>query len=274
MTRWKGASLDLRVESASEREQPLQLKPQDRIVFSVKATDRYDLGGERHVGSSDATTLNVVRADELLAILDGRELNLRRRFEQIRSEMMQSRDSLGRLRASFRDTDGESPDAEIEASRRNAAELRDRWASWASQKSEQSGFEVDGVALAFEDIREELINNRVDTPERKSRLENQIISPLREIADPMFPEFREAIAALRALLSGDGKTAEAESKSIEVNELADKIVVAMDEVLDKMLELEDYAEIVNIVRQLIEQQDALIEKTKEEQTAGALDLFK
>lgn len=271
------AALDLRRESATARENPYQLKPEDRVVFTIRASDKYDLGGESHLGSSEATTLTVVRDDELLAILDGRELNLRRRFEQIRSEMMQSRDSLGRLRASFREEAEETEPAlqegiDPEVAERNLWQLRDRWASWAGQKSEQTVFEVDGVALAFEDIREELINNRVDTPERLSRMENEIIAPLRDVADLMFPKYRESIRELRAALSTSD--ASSEPRSIDVTAEADQIIVAMDAILEKMIELEDYAELLNIVRQMIEQQESLIQKAKDEQKAGVLDLFK
>ena len=41
-----------------------------------------------------------------------------------------------------------------------------------------------------------------------------------------------------------------------------------------MLELEDYAEIINVVRQIIEQQEKLLEQTKEQQKASVLDLLK
>ena len=126
--------------------------------------------------------------------------------------------------------------------------------------------------MAFEDIREELINNRVDTPERQSRLEEQIISPLEKIASRMFPEFKEALAGLRnGLLAND---VDVESKSVDVVAQADRIVVAMDDVLDKMLELEDYAELVNIIRSIIEQQEVVLKQTKEEQKLNVLELLK
>ena len=262
-------ALDLRDQAAANMEHPLTLKPQDRIVFSVKATDHYDLGGDAHIGSSDPTILTVVRPDELLAILDGRELGLRRRFEQIRTEMLQSRDSLARLTGSFSE---ESNTSGADSAAQNLADLRDRWASWADQKADQTVLEVDGIALAFEDIREELINNRVDTPERKSRMEEQIIAPLRTIADDLFPAFEESMADLRAALRSQDISGR--EKSVEVLEDADDIIVAIDAVLEKMLQLEDYTELVSIVRQIIEQQNNLLEKTKEEQKTRVLELLK
>ena len=265
-------ALDLRLRGANDQAEPLRLEPQDRVLFSVKAEDRFDLTGEPHVGTNEPIVLTVVRPDELLAILDGRELGLRRRFEQIRGEMVESRDSLVRLRASWQPpappaADGDPND---EAAQRNLAELRARWAQWAAQKAEQSTQEVAGVAVAFEDIREELVNNRVDTPERKSRLEEQIIAPLRTIAEEMFPEFSASLATLRARLA---ERSAAEQSRLVV-EQADRIVIAMDQVIQKMLELEDYAELVNIVRSLIEQQEKLLNETREEQRRRALDLFK
>lgn len=267
-------ALDLRAEGGQDRESPLQLNPQDRITFSVKAQDRFDLDGASHVGSSDQVALTVVRPDELLAILDGRELGLRRRFEQIRAETIQSRDSLARLRASFNATQPESEDSETltETTQRNLEDLRERWASWANQKTSQTVLEVAGVALAFEDIREELMNNRVDTPERKLRLEEQIIAPLREIAELLLPALREQEQALLSALRE--RAASAESEAVEALIRADRVVVAMDAVLEKMLELEDYAELVNVIRQILEDQQQLLEKTKEERDRGVLDFLK
>jgi len=265
-------ALDLREESTAAKDKPLTLKPQDRVVFTVKASDKFDLEGGQHTGSSDPTVLTVVRSDELLGILDGRELGLRRRFEQIRTEMMQSRDSLARLRASFRE-DGEETDDDTnaEVAKQNLSDLRDRWASWAGQKGEQSAMEVDGIALAFEDIREELVNNRVDTQERKSRMDGQIIGPLRQIAGELFPAWQASLKELRTMLREEDERSE--SKSVAVVGGADQIIVAMDSVLEKMLELEDYAELVKIVREIIEQQDGLLEKTKDEQKASVLDFL-
>ena len=126
-------------------------------------------------------------------------------------------------------------------------------------------------AVAFEDIREELINNRVDTPARKSRLEEQIIAPLRRISDEKFPRFVKSLAVLKA---GLGEPVTAEAQSNLVVRQADRILIAMDQVIDKMIELEDYAELLNIVRSIIEQQEQLIKETKAEQKRRVLDLLK
>ncbi len=207
-------ALDLRDQRTKE-EDPFELKPDEQIILTVKAEDRYDLTNDPHIGESEPFELAVVRPDELLAILDGRELGLRRRFEQTITEVTETRDSLARVRESWEppssdeavpdageDTESASAAEEEEATedgsseaserdearaRLNVIESRQRWVQWAVQHAERSTQEVAGLAASFEDIREELINNRVDTPERKSRLEEQIIVPLQRIAEQMFP---------------------------------------------------------------------------------------
>ncbi len=72
----------------------LQLNPKQKLLISVKAADTYALEDEPHIGSSQRFVLDVVTPEQLRLLLEGRELNLRRRFEQIIEELTQSRDSL------------------------------------------------------------------------------------------------------------------------------------------------------------------------------------
>ena len=64
--------------------------------------------------------------------------------------------------------------------------LRAQQALVQSQKSAQ---ETLGTASGFRDIRAELINNRVDTEDRKQRLQQQLAEPLERIGRELFPEF-------------------------------------------------------------------------------------
>ena len=52
------------------------------------------------------------------------------------------------------------------------------------------------------------------------------------------------------------------------------MLLKLDEVLQRMLELETYNELIELVRDLIGEQDDLLEKTKEERKQQVLDLLK
>ena len=51
-------------------------------------------------------------------------------------------------------------------------------------------------------------------------------------------------------------------------------MLELDAVLQKILELETFNELMGIIRSLIEDQNELLEKTKEEQKQGALELLR
>ena len=67
------------------------------------------------------------------------------------------------------------------------------------------------MAQGFDDIREELINNQIDTPALEYRLKDQIADPLRRIAVDMFPELELRLRKLQAVL-GDPIREQAEPR--------------------------------------------------------------
>ena len=138
-------------------------------------------------------------------------------------------------------------------------------------QSQKSAQEVLGVAASFDDIRLELINNRVDTEDRKVRLKEQIADPLRLVGETMFPELDRQLEDLQQKLGDPAASDQAVDLAVQQS---DNILLALDKVLQKMLELETFNELMNIVRSLIEDQEALIEKTKKDATSQARDLLK
>jgi hypothetical protein len=283
------AELDLREQR--DLDPGLQLKPGDEMNLVVKASDRYDLGEETQIGSGDNYRLQVVSPDELLALLEAREIGLRRRFEQIVQETTETRDMLLRVQAdesaaaSDQDASGDSsedaPEDEAPQSEAKRAEslrlLRTQQAQLQSQKSSQ---ETRGVAAAFRDIRQELIANRVDTEDRKQRLEEKIAQPLERIVETMFPELDDRLQTLENLLKARDMGASSSGQAPNVLTAADAsvaqsnaILLAMAEVLQNMLDLETYNELLDIVRALIEDQENLMNETKKQQKQQLLDLL-
>jgi hypothetical protein len=280
------AAMDFRALRSQETE-PLELQPADKLVFSVKAADKHDLSGGPNVGSSDRYQLDVVTPDMLLAILESREIGQRRRLEQILEEMTQARDFLNRVHSAAPgrglepgdvleaadETDQERPDPQRLAERNQS--LRLLRTQQAYQQGRKSGQELLGVATAFRDIREELINNRVDTEDRKQRLKELIADPMQLIAETMFPELDRRIEQLEKLLAEamnkrqfDLQMGEAEAKAAV--EQANDILAELEAILQQMLDLETFNELLDIVRQLIKDQQGLIEKTETERKQGLL----
>jgi hypothetical protein len=275
--------LDFRNERIEKTK--LALAPNTKLLLAVKAADKFDLAGEPHVAVGDRYQLDVVTPEDLLAQLEMREIGLRRRFELIIDEMTQMRDSLLRLKASLASSDSgaDEPrgDQDLDAKQltaeqkeQRAAELRQLRVQRATQQSQKSVAEVQGVAAGFLGIREELINNRVDTEDRKNRLKEQIADPLNKTCGEQFPRLDERLAALETQLAAAGAKAAAEAAGQAADPAIDQantVLSELEAVLSKMQDLETYNELLDIVRDLLKDQQKLIERTQQERKRQTLE---
>ncbi len=251
----------------------LELKPGQKILFGAEARDAYHLveGDQPHTATGERFQLDVVTPETLRTMLESRELNLRQRFETIIAEVTETRDSLATIHESHADADpaaatASTSDVEPEGTKQPAP--KDLHVERARQNAEKNGQETLGVASAFDDIRQELINNRVDTEELRVRLKDRIADPLRTVGEQMFPECDRRLEAL-LIASGDGAVA-ARAAALEQ---ADAILVAMVQIRDQMLELESFNEAIEMLRSIISSEKTLQEQVRERQKRKVRDLL-
>ncbi|MCA9237496.1 MAG: hypothetical protein KDA44_18605 [Planctomycetales bacterium] len=252
-------SFDL-AEDDPDSEQPLvALKPGQRLAFRLQADDYYDLDDKLHAGVSQRFLLDVVTPSQLRALLEKRELGLRQRFEAITEKMTGVRDLLERIEPPV--ADASPADEESESARQLRRDLSR--ISGAGQNATQMAFETGGVAQGFEEILAELINNRVDTDELRNRLEDGIAAPLRVIADDQLPELQRLLAEH---LQAHQARAEGAVDTLAATKIqADAIMEAMQAVLDRMLELESYNELIDLLRGIVSEQQQINDATKQQQ---------
>ena len=274
--------LDFREQRAADGR--AELKPGEKINLSVRANDNYDLQGDPNIGSSTQFTLDVVTPTELLAGLERRELSLRQRYELIIAEVQGMRDSLqlvlesatqiennssGSASAEPEDDDGNQLSPEEKKLREESLRLlRTQRAIVQSHKSNQESL---GIAVSFDDIRLQLMNNRVDTEDHKNRLLQKISDPLRLICEVDFPALDTELIELEVVIGG--KTSQIDQAALALDR-ADVVLLKMTVVLDNMLELETYNELIDLIRSLIDDQEQISEKTQQERKKQVLDLLK
>jgi hypothetical protein len=257
----------------------LNLEPGQKLLVGAKAADnRAPPAAEQpNLGSGERFLLDVVRPDQLLALLETRELNLRQRFETVLQEVTDTRDSLielelgksdvqaapaadvppiepdGDQNEENEDADQKSPEARLQ---RNLLRVER-----AQQNSQKNAEETRGVAASFDGIRAELVNNRVDTEELRIRLKDRISDPLKQIVDTLFAEFDRRLADLKKQLAAGGNDEALGKPAIEQ---ADTMISAMRKVRDQMLELESFNEAVDLLREIIAAQEQVSEQTKKQ----------
>ncbi len=268
-----GKPPDLPPDTALEVDR-LGLVPGQKLLVSVKASDYYNLGEDKrpNVGASERWLLDVVTAEQLRAMLEARELVLRQRLEAILEEVTETRDLLLRLDFGDKKVDnnkeggvggepGDEPGDEPEAvSPMQQLSRRTLRVQRALTNARKTTHETQGVADAFDNIRKQLINNRIDTEELKIRLAEGIVAPLNRIAGEMFPELERRLVGLQKIL--DDKQLGPQQAEL-ARQQADEILLAMRKVLDRIIELEDFNEAVELLRTIIKLQGQLDEQTKQ-----------
>ena len=265
---------------------PLTLIPGQRLSLTIKAEDQYDLSPEPRTGSSPTYTLDVVTASDLLAILERRELEMRQRFEAIYEKMTDTRNLLSRV--DFNNSAGDAgepadssrPAEEIaaggnsvppaEAVADQALARRRLRVAGAIQNISQSADETLGVAEAFDEIHDQLTNNRIDNPDLKTRLREQIALPLRQIGEIRMPELTAQVQLIEEKIEDVVTGPTALNAAVAQ---ADRVLIEMQQVLERMLELETYNEVLGQLREIMKEQEELRRRTQERQRDRLRGIF-
>ncbi len=218
----------------------------DRLELAVSARDDCGLAGGPQQSVTEPWSLRVVTPEALLAMLEAREVILRRRFESLLADMQQTRDRVA----------AEEP--EPTAGTLAAARL--------GEAAARAGGETGEIATTFRQIARELGNNALLTAELEGRLLGQIAGPLEQIVAG--PIDRLAVACRPVTAGGDPPSPET------LINLADDCLTRMRAVLDKMIELETFNEVVDSLRKLIDQQEAIRRETDQQRKQRARDALK
>ncbi len=243
-----------------------ELKPGGAINLIVDASDRYNLNETGHVTRSEVYRLQIVAPEELLALLERRELALRARLEQTIDETRSLRDSLDLLQRQAFDAGAAEADADP-TRQRQVRLLRVQQSGLQARKTSE---ELSGIAFALDDILQEMVNNRVDSVDRRERIGVGVRDPLRQIVQEPLQRLQDQIDAVEKSVD---ELETARTKSAEAVQTAEEVLLQLTAVLDKMLDLESYNEILDMVRDLIGDQTELLDDTKTERKKRVLELF-
>ncbi|MDZ4849924.1 MAG: hypothetical protein SGI77_11610 [Pirellulaceae bacterium] len=267
-------SIDLRLLRDSGQ---LKIAAGQSLSLAMVAKDYYDLGKEERIGRASPIQLGVVTQNQLLVLLERRELAMRSRMELIISELNQLHELLLKVRQSNEtiETKSDAPAPETSNDSSEDRLSRDKLQLLRVQQStsqiEKSDGELTGVENEIGQIRQELVNNRIDSQDRQDRLENRVRMPIHRVRIGSMTKTLERLRELeKAILSGPV----AEPKiSLPLESLA-QTITALEAILQDMVDIQDFNEVIDMVRSMIDDQGKIIDKTKTEQKKRVLDLFK
>ena len=268
---------------------PLDLSIKQRLTVAVSALDgctvaegpgkgvpsaeRRDNGNATpltaHRALGQKYVFNIVSEEELLSMLYVREINIRKRFEQIITEMKQTREVLSKARsqadevASLKKTGAKPEDEKLVAATLGLSSAADR----TLQAVRKNSVETAGVETSFADIREELVNNAADTPLLLERLDGKIIGPLRRINGTDFPAADSSLGLFKLSLE---KNTDPTGSMDEAADTLDSMIEKMELILTEMRELAKFHEVVEQLKANIKAQQDLLEETKRKRKENAI----
>lgn len=271
---------------------PLDLSIKQRLTLTVSALDGCTVG-EAHRALGQKYVFNIVSEEELLSMLYMREINIRKRFEQIITEMKQTRDDLKKARSqadavrvgrALLPVESSTGSPAKEATGKSAHPTTgvakpddDKLAAVAQALSSsadrslhairKNAVETSGVETSFADIREELVNNAADTPQLMERLDDKIIAPLHRINGTDFPSADSSLGLFKLALE---KNTDPTGSMDEATDTLDSIIEKMELILTEMRELAKFHEVVEQLKANIKSLQDLHEETKRKRKENAI----
>jgi leucyl-tRNA synthetase len=104
-------------------------------------------------------------------------------------------------------------------------------------------------------------------------LEQKIKLPLANLMQSQWASFAAEINGLESSVAKE--TPSEISKKLEQTILKNhEIIAALTTILNDMIDIQDFNEVIDMVRDLLNNQDKVLEKTKQEQKKRVLDLLK
>jgi hypothetical protein len=234
---------------------PLDLSVGDRLTLTLVAADANPMA-DRPVQRSPPFTLQVVTVEELLSQLYAKEINLRKRCEQIVSELQAGLKELQQIQTSLKSSPDSRPPEWLATAERSLLTIR------------KSSTETEAVAAAFREIREELVNNAAETPQNLDRLDAKILGPLDRLIDTHYPA-ADASAGLWQLALARGQSVQEQTDAIEQEWRT--ILERLERVLLEMKKLETVHEALELLKSIRSDQDGLYQDTKSRRKAKAIE---
>lgn len=245
---------------------PLELKEGQKLSLTLVAADGDDQTGPHKVRSESFDFL-IVSPEELLGRLYDQEVNLRARLEQILEETTRVQKDLSdqKNRAGERLSLKEKPPEAAADKGTWEAQLRqlDVAISAGAERNlhliRKNHAECRSIEAAFRDIREEMVNNRVDTQTLLDRIDGGIVAPLQQINTTTYTDVDQRIGVYR--LREEQQT-DPQGAICDALASVDTLVEQLKKVLTEMRERESINDLKKRLQEMIDRLEKLNEATE------------
>ncbi|MCA9061529.1 MAG: hypothetical protein KDA96_00640 [Planctomycetaceae bacterium] len=247
------------------RVEPLDLSEGQALTITIRASDGNTMNGPG-ITRSEPLLFRIVSNEELLSLLYTREINLRRRFEEVISQCEQIRDDLqfhesiaARLDAGTSESVSEDRIGITTCATRNGNNLR------------RQANELRSIAEGFEEIVLQLINNQIPPQQLAENMRQQILEPLDRVAETEITQADRAVGEFRASALAQEPT---ETRIQEARRQVDAIIRSLNQILENVRDMAEFHEILRDLKGIKDDWDAISKELREIQKRELIDKLK
>lgn len=142
--------------------------------------------------------------------------------------------------------------------------------------SEKEKYELQGIIGGFENIRKEMVNNQIFTPETQERIDERIMNPIHSVIEKEFHQFDKLLEEFAVVLEKYETISreQAQKNRLDSLEQLDRILAKLSAILEQMVQMETFNEAVELLKEIIREQETLRKETdaaKKDQLRRLLD---
>jgi len=236
--------------------QPLDLTEGQTLAVAVVATDGCTIP-KPNATRAEPIVFRIVSNEELLALLYSREINLRRRFEEVIQELERVRDDLQFHEDVAKRVEGDGANSQSE-DRIGLTTCATRCGNSLRRQSN----ELTAVAESFEEIVAQLINNAIPPQQLAEAMRTDIVRPLLAVteepmnmADRSVSEFRVAATSGRAA---------SQLVAVSIRDVS-SVIAELRGILENVRDMAEFHEALRDLKDILEEQQRILNETKQEQ---------
>ena len=236
--------------------QPLDLTEGQTLAVAVVAVDGCTVP-KPNATRAEPVVFRIVSNEELLALLYSREINLRRRFEEVIQELDRVQDDLQFHLDVARRIETEGADSKSE-DRIGLTTCATRCGNSLRRQSN----ELTAIASSFEEIVSQLINNAIPPQQLAEAMRRDIVQPLLTITEEPMGMADRSVSEFRVAATSGKAASELVAASIRD---VSSVITQLRVILENVRDMAEFHEALRDLKDILEEQQRILNETKKEQ---------
>jgi hypothetical protein len=243
--------------------QPLDLSEGQTLALAMVATDNCGIG-EANITRGDPILFRIVSNEELLSLLYTREINLRRRFEEVIQQLQQVKEDLVFHKEIAVRVETAASDQVAVADRASLTNCANR----AGENLRRQNIELLSIIEGFTEVIDQLINNAIPPRQLAENMRSQIVQPLNQVTDSLLNQADRSVSQFRVNAIDGKPCSDAVS---EAEQAVTVVIVRLQSILENVRDMAEFHEALRDLKAILEEQQRVLEKTKQEKLKGFFD---